>query len=591
MKKAVIYLLLSIIFLLNVKATIVNQTFAQAKEDIKLYINQYEDYEKYIMNNSEMPFIYKNSKVLYSSEFNGNSGLLNEDEIKIGKDYLYNGINYWIISNDNKYSDIDPIYKDNDYINKTKNKSDTSGVRPTVYAKSTARVSGDGSRMNPFEFAKREYEVIIYTVNATAERTPLYIIEGETGYSTITPSSGYAFDNVICTNSQEGVYEDGKLKIRKISANTECTISFVNPGTTITYKEKEQTYEVKYDGYYKIDAYGAQGNGSGGKGGHTSGVIFLNKGETLTIKTGGQNGYNGGGSGYYNGGGATNVNKSSLSIMIAAGGGGGKDGTAGGNGDSKGGEISGKGSSGKDGTNQGGGGSGYNDMYYSSCAIGHNTCKGGTIDTNCSSCYTGSNTCQSGCDTRINPCITGSNTCQSGTTDTCIKYATKYYDSFSGTNTYKCMGGKWSFASATDTKCLYGKQWYCNSPPTGSCTNGSEKTINCSGRCYKEYCAEYEVDPCKTGSNTCVAGEEKYNCSDCYTGSNTCQSGCDSVYSECASGENTCKAGYITRNNTYKSGHGGTNKILVDLKKNKNENGINSGNGRVIISYYGEVIE
>ena len=45
-------------------------------------------------------------------------GILNEDEFKIGKEYLYNGLNFWIISNiDGKYSIVDPEYKNNNYIN------------------------------------------------------------------------------------------------------------------------------------------------------------------------------------------------------------------------------------------------------------------------------------------------------------------------------------------------------------------------------------------------------------------------------------------------------------------------------------------
>lgn len=119
--------------------------------------------------------------------------------------------------------------------------------------------------------------------------------------------------------------------------------------TNFTYTGDYQEYNVPYDGYYKVELWGAQGGDStlGGKGAYISGIIKLNKEENLFLYVGGEGksestlsnvgGYNGGGysGGHqdfysYGGGGATDIrlngglwnNETGLNsrIMVAAGG-------------------------------------------------------------------------------------------------------------------------------------------------------------------------------------------------------------------------------------------------------------------------------
>ncbi len=140
------------------------------------------------------------------------------------------------------------------------------------------------------------------------------------------------------------------------------TISSKEEVKTFSYTGECEEYTVPYNGYYKVEAWGAQGgNGykddttkyTGGKGAYTSGIIKLLKGETLYVCVGGagsygygtnvkaDGGFNGGGASYTassayggTGGGATDirlVNGTSWDdeeglnsrIMVAAGGGGG----------------------------------------------------------------------------------------------------------------------------------------------------------------------------------------------------------------------------------------------------------------------------
>ena len=131
------------------------------------------------------------------------------------------------------------------------------------------------------------------------------------------------------------------------------------PASYFSYTGDVQLFIAPEDGYYKVEAYGAQGGTAtslvGGNGAYTSGYIFLNENDTLYVYIGGKGndstsgtvttfagGYNGGGNGYVSrttvntsgsgGGGATDIrlvngtwnDATSLNsrIMVAAGGGG-----------------------------------------------------------------------------------------------------------------------------------------------------------------------------------------------------------------------------------------------------------------------------
>lgn len=99
------------------------------------------------------------------------------------------------------------------------------------------------------------------------------------------------------------------------------------PPITLNSTGKVQTHVISETGKYKLEVWGAQGEGSyGGKGGYSSGTIILNKDVVLYIYVGNRQGYNGGGVGGYNGGGATDIRKNGTNLnnrIIVAGGGGG----------------------------------------------------------------------------------------------------------------------------------------------------------------------------------------------------------------------------------------------------------------------------
>lgn len=92
---------------------------------------------------------------------------------------------------------------------------------------------------------------------------------------------------------------------------------------------REENYKIPYAGIYTLILSGAQGGSygdcRGGKGGTLELKLWLEKGEVLTFRVGGSDGYGGGGKGsvYGGGGGCTVVSSDKKGVIAVAGGGGG----------------------------------------------------------------------------------------------------------------------------------------------------------------------------------------------------------------------------------------------------------------------------
>ena len=91
------------------------------------------------------------------------------------------------------------------------------------------------------------------------------------------------------------------------------------------YKGQAQSLTLA-SGKYKLEVWGAQGEGSGGRGGYSVGNMNLQEVTVVYSFVGGTNGFNGGGTGGYSGGGGTDfriINNTYNDRVIVAGGGGG----------------------------------------------------------------------------------------------------------------------------------------------------------------------------------------------------------------------------------------------------------------------------
>ena len=336
-KKIVLIIVMLIPFIVRAQ---IDNNYERSTNYISNYIESLEEYKLYLVQGDNTPYKYESGVLSSDSSFK-KGGLLNILEFNTSKDsegstYLFDGLSYWTMTTDNSNQYVISLSTINRY--ESKSKSETSGLRVSEYVKSNVRVTGVGTYSNPWKFVRPGYDITLILENATYNGQTTYTetIASNSASYVISPTSGYAVSSINCTNGNIQ-YNSYTLTINNITGNSECELKYTNPGKTFTYLADTQTYEVPSSGYYEIDAYGAQGGNSGGLGGEIKGKVYLNKGETLTINTGGINGYNGGGTGSYTGGGATTVKLNETTILTGAGGGGGTGGSNGGNGTGSGG--------------------------------------------------------------------------------------------------------------------------------------------------------------------------------------------------------------------------------------------------------------
>lgn len=146
---------------------------------------------------------------------------------------------------------------------------------------------------------------------------------------------------VTGTGTQNGNSGDGVAKVSLI-ADTGNDYGDVKD---FSYSGSVQSFTAPLSGDYVVETWGAQGGSysgsNGGKGGYSTGIISLNKGETVYVYVGGSTttgngGWNGGGTTWgvaKGGGGATDIRKGGTSLanrIVVAGGGGGAQAGAGG---------------------------------------------------------------------------------------------------------------------------------------------------------------------------------------------------------------------------------------------------------------------
>ena len=141
-------------------------------------------------------------------------------------------------------------------------------------------------------------------------------ISGEE-FEVTAPSNGEYYLLVYSIGDKAGNISDGKESIGE--ATNKLCLPLFNKITDFEYTGNEQTYIVPTDGYYKIEAWGAQGSDYGGNGSYTTGIIELKKNTVLYVIVGGINGYNGGNGNDPKGGELSSDNTTSGSIKYGGG--------------------------------------------------------------------------------------------------------------------------------------------------------------------------------------------------------------------------------------------------------------------------------
>ena len=195
---------------------------------------------------------------------------------------------------------------------------------------------------------------LLLNTNSVTKTMYCYNCEAASSFSTRTVSTTSVSSEAVSNYAKSGA---GYARITYLSSNEIVKDFGVNDTEVYTYTNSEQIFTIPKSGYYKLEAWGAQGGSYnttylGGYGGYSVGVYKASKGEQLYVNVGGagkkgtaqsaiSGGYNGGGNAYGasngktvgSGGGATHIATktgvlSSLSsnlsniLIVAAGGGG-----------------------------------------------------------------------------------------------------------------------------------------------------------------------------------------------------------------------------------------------------------------------------
>ena len=199
-------------------------------------------------------------------------------------------------------------------VNKTS--SYTAYVRPVIQLKDTvvnANVGEYGTSSNPYEIVQGVAVTVEGMDNVTSNIVSGYIAPGKTyTLSAVHNDSDYSLDSWQVSGTGSSI-NNGILTM----GTGETTITPVWKAT-FNYTGTYKLYTAYKDGYYFIETFGAQGGtaicndnvcGYGGKGGYSTGYIYLSEGEKLYIYVGGKGansqignattagGWNGGGNG------------------------------------------------------------------------------------------------------------------------------------------------------------------------------------------------------------------------------------------------------------------------------------------------------
>lgn len=576
-KMGLLVILFTITF--SVSASVYSN-YDKAVKNTDTFITKFDKYKLYLETTNM--YLY-NGKLSAKAGFN-NGGFISTYEFNTtisNKDsYLITGSRYFTMTDSSDMVDVVNLRKITN-----ENKNNTFESRVTEYIIPETKITGSGSRNDPWVFKMPKYKITINLSNAAIDESnnfvdtiygynATYLISPDTFYhfknndgdlscsgeanvvlandkisfknvssdvtcnvkyrgdivtasiivnngtaanstlsgevgkdlsTTITATTGYAFSNVSCTNSQNATYASKTITINKISNYTTCTLDYVKVPTV--NPTGDGTYTVPTTGYYLLTALGAQGSGNGGKGGSVSAEVYLIKGQSIIYSQGTTtNGAASVGNGSSAGGGSSTFKLNNSYFLIGAGGGGGSNGTAGGNGTGQGGvNTSDSSKNGKNGVNGCGGSSAQN---ITTCSL-YGTCGGGCTSWSetsyrCCESYESSQTCATGqtdcgdvfCDDGYTTGSTGWKNCMkncgaagTGTTckttgTTCTSYTTCEDTTCSAyAPTYSCCksestvsgnpgnGGKNSISST-----LNGKSTTVKTNATGSnSSNGSLK--------------------------------------------------------------------------------------------------------------------
>lgn len=236
MKKRYIFYLL-LLFPIFINATIRND-YDITKGYSNLYINDFNKKDIYILKSTSsfnVPFIYDNGILSVDTYFK-NGGLLNRYEFLVSKSsenntYLFNGNNYWTLTENGTKAYIIDNSSDNNI--SLKEKTELNGGRVTEYIREETGVSGSGQYTDPWVFIER-FKITAKSSNSsygTVTPNEKYINKGESLTLNLSPASEYEYSKNDCG----ATYSNGRLILSNIQEDKNCTINFKKKVYKLTY--------------------------------------------------------------------------------------------------------------------------------------------------------------------------------------------------------------------------------------------------------------------------------------------------------------------------------------------------------------------
>ena len=235
---------LSLLVLLSVPVGVLSATttvsnYETSKKQTNIYIPRFTMYDNYIETGSSVPYLFNGTNSIRSGFTNG--GLINKKEVELSTikndSYLFTGASYFTMTEDGSN-----VYNVN--INKINlvAKTEESGTRVTELIKPNTKVTGSGSRNNPWMFI-RKYKISFNGNTSTSGR--MDTITCDSGSNCTLPANayskvGYTFEGWSLNPNDTVVYGD------KAAANI---TNIPSDNVVVLYaKWKANNYNVVFDG-------------------------------------------------------------------------------------------------------------------------------------------------------------------------------------------------------------------------------------------------------------------------------------------------------------------------------------------------------
>ena len=235
---------LSLLVLLSVPVGVLSATttvsnYETSKKQTNIYITRFTMYDNYIETGSSVPYLFNGTNSIRSGFTNG--GLINKKEVELSTikndSYLFTGASYFTMTEDGSN-----VYDVN--INKINlvAKTEESGTRVTELIKPNTKVTGSGSRNNPWMFI-RKYKISFNGNTSTSGR--MDTITCDSGSNCTLPANayskvGYTFEGWSLNPNDTVAYGD------KAAANI---TNIPSDNVVVLYaKWKANNYTVAFDG-------------------------------------------------------------------------------------------------------------------------------------------------------------------------------------------------------------------------------------------------------------------------------------------------------------------------------------------------------